>query len=64
MERLPKKIPLATDASRPQPRTGYGASSWVGSRGLDPARRVLLGSTSTKFLRAAVGPILVCPHDQ
>ena len=33
----------------------------VGSRGLGPARRVLLGSISTKVLKAATVPVLVCP---
>jgi nucleotide-binding universal stress UspA family protein len=33
----------------------------VGSRGLGPIRRVGLGSVSTKILRAARGPVLVCP---
>ena len=34
----------------------------VGSRGLSPARRVLLGSISTKVLKAATVPVLVCPE--
>jgi nucleotide-binding universal stress UspA family protein len=33
----------------------------VGSRGLGAGRRMLLGSVSTKVLRAASGPVLVCP---
>ena len=33
----------------------------VGSRGLGPARRVALGSISTKLLRTTEGPILVHP---
>ena len=33
----------------------------VGSRGLGPLGRVRLGSVSTKILRAAKGPVLVCP---
>jgi nucleotide-binding universal stress UspA family protein len=33
----------------------------VGSRGLGPIRRARLGSVSTKVLRAARGPVLVCP---
>ncbi len=33
----------------------------VGSRGLGPVGRVRLGSISTKILRAAKGPVLVCP---
>jgi nucleotide-binding universal stress UspA family protein len=33
----------------------------VGSRGLGPVGRMRLGSTSTKVLRAARGPVLVCP---
>jgi nucleotide-binding universal stress UspA family protein len=36
----------------------------VGARGLGFARRMLLGSVSTKILRAAVGPVLVCPYDR
>jgi nucleotide-binding universal stress UspA family protein len=35
----------------------------VGSRGLGRARRLRLGSVSTKVLRAAEGPVLVCPRD-
>jgi nucleotide-binding universal stress UspA family protein len=34
----------------------------VGSRGLGLARRLRLGSVSTKVLRAARGPVLVCPE--
>jgi nucleotide-binding universal stress UspA family protein len=34
----------------------------VGSRGQGAALRVLLGSTSTGALRAASGPVLICPH--
>ena len=34
----------------------------VGSRGLDAARRVVLGSVSTRVLRAANGPVLVVPR--
>lgn len=33
----------------------------LGSRGLGAARRALLGSVSTKVLRVARGPVLVCP---
>jgi nucleotide-binding universal stress UspA family protein len=33
----------------------------VGSRGLDPTRRVRLGGVSTKVLRTVRGPVLVCP---
>lgn len=33
----------------------------VGSRGLGAAKRVMLGSVSTKILRVARGPVLVCP---
>ena len=33
----------------------------VGSRGLGQGGRMLLGSVSTKILRAASGPVLVCP---
>jgi|SRR5215203_460537 len=33
----------------------------VGSRGLGAAQRVMLGSVSTKILRVARGPVLVCP---
>ena len=33
----------------------------VGSRGLGPIRRERLGSVSTKVLRTARGPVLVCP---
>jgi nucleotide-binding universal stress UspA family protein len=34
----------------------------VGSRGLGLARRLRLGSVSTKVLRAAGGPVLVYPQ--
>ena len=34
----------------------------VGSRGLGEVRRVMLGSVSTKVVRAATGPVLVYPH--
>jgi nucleotide-binding universal stress UspA family protein len=34
----------------------------VGSRGIGLARRLRLGSVSTKVLRAAEGPVLVYPH--
>jgi nucleotide-binding universal stress UspA family protein len=33
----------------------------VGSRGLGAAKRTILGSVSTKILRVARGPVLVCP---
>jgi nucleotide-binding universal stress UspA family protein len=33
----------------------------VGSRGLGAAKRLMLGSVSTKVLRAARGPVLLCP---
>src|SRR5918997_2020353 len=33
----------------------------VGSRGLGAAKRTILGSVSTKVLRVAGGPVLVCP---
>ena len=33
----------------------------VGSRGLGAARRVMLGSVSTRILRAANGPVLIVP---
>ena len=33
----------------------------VGSRGLGPVGRARLGSVSTKVLRAAKGPVLICP---
>lgn len=36
----------------------------VGSRGLEAMQRVRLGSVSTKVVRAAMGPVLVCPHPQ
>ena len=34
----------------------------VGSRGLGPLGRARLGSVSTKVLRAAKGPVLICPQ--
>jgi nucleotide-binding universal stress UspA family protein len=40
------------------------ALSAVGSRGLGLARRLRLGSVSTKVLRAASGPVLVCPSGE
>jgi len=36
----------------------------MGSPGLGMARRLRLGSVSTKVLRAAVGPVLVCPSGE
>ena len=34
----------------------------VCSRGLGPLKRLRLGSVSTKVLKAARGPVLICPH--
>jgi nucleotide-binding universal stress UspA family protein len=34
----------------------------VGSRGLGVVRRAMLGSVSTKVVRAASGSVLICPH--
>jgi nucleotide-binding universal stress UspA family protein len=34
----------------------------VGSRGVGVAKRAMLGSVSSKILRVAVGPVLVCPR--
>ena len=34
----------------------------LGSRSYGPVRRVLLGSTSTRVVRAATGPVLVLPR--
>ena len=34
----------------------------VGSRGWGPVRRLLLGSTSERLVREAVGPVLVVPR--
>lgn len=36
----------------------------VGSRGLGMAERTVLGSVSTKVLRVARGPVLVCPREE
>ena len=36
----------------------------VGSRGLGAGRRVMLGSISTKILRVARGPVLICPPER
>lgn len=36
----------------------------VGSRGLGAASRMMLGSTSTKVVRAAPGPVLIHPHSR
>ncbi|TCJ16849.1 universal stress protein [Rubrobacter taiwanensis] len=36
----------------------------LGSRGLGPMKRLRLGSTSTRLLRAARGPVLICPPPQ
>lgn len=47
------------DEDRAQP----GALVAVGSRGLGLARRLRLGSISTKVLRAAAGPVLVWPSE-
>ena len=35
----------------------------VGSRGLGRIRRARVGSVSTKVVRAADGPVLVCPRE-
>jgi nucleotide-binding universal stress UspA family protein len=43
-------------------RTGEATLVAVGSRGLGPVKRLRLGSVSTKVVRAAPGPVLVCPH--
>jgi len=42
-------------------REGYQTLLAVGSRGLGPMGRARLGSVSTKVLRAARGPVLICP---
>jgi nucleotide-binding universal stress UspA family protein len=36
----------------------------VGSRGMGASERMLLGSASTKVLRAARGPVVVCPPEE
>ena len=36
----------------------------VGARGLGAVRRMALGSVSTKILRAAKGPVLICSHSR
>ncbi len=36
----------------------------VGSRGLGEVQRIRLGSVSTKVVRSATGPVLVCPYSQ
>ncbi|MEW6636135.1 MAG: universal stress protein, partial [Actinomycetota bacterium] len=40
---------------------GEGDLIAVGSRGMGTGRRMRLGSVSTKVLKAARGPVLVCP---
>ena len=42
-------------------KTPVPAMLAVGSRGLGAVQRLALGSVSTKVLRAAPGPVLVCP---
>ena len=42
-------------------KTPVPAMLAVGSRGLGAVQRLALGSVSTKILRAAPGPVLVCP---
>ncbi|MCA3749011.1 MAG: universal stress protein [Rubrobacter sp.] len=42
--------------------SGRGSLVAVGSRGLGVLDRLLLGSVSTKVLRAAEGPVLLCPQ--
>lgn len=44
-------------------RDGPGTLLAVGSRGLGLARRLRLGSISTKMLRAAAGPVVICPSE-
>ena len=50
------------EAAGEQDRAGQTLLA-VGSRGLGPIGRARLGSVSTKVLRAAKGPVLVCPRD-
>lgn len=45
-------------------RNGASTLIAVGSRGLGAIKRLRLGSVSTKVLRAAEGPVLVCPHPE
>jgi nucleotide-binding universal stress UspA family protein len=68
MSHLPRKFVLAAgDAAMAileEARGGDEAATLiaVGSRGLGLARRLRLGSVSTKVLKAAEGPMLVYPH--
>jgi nucleotide-binding universal stress UspA family protein len=48
-------------AAAEEQREGNQTLLAVGSRGLGPLGRARLGSVSTKILRAAKGPVLVCP---
>lgn len=48
-------------AAAEEQREGEQTLLAVGSRGLGPLGRARLGSVSTKVLRAAKGPVLVCP---
>lgn len=52
------------DAARVVLEAAEGGSTLVvtGTRGLGAARRMALGSVSTKVLRAAEGPVLIFPH--
>jgi nucleotide-binding universal stress UspA family protein len=43
-------------------RAGVPSLISVGSRGLGAIRRARVGSVSTQVVRAAEGPVLVCPH--
>jgi nucleotide-binding universal stress UspA family protein len=45
-------------------RAGRATLVAVGSRGLGPMKRLRLGSVSTKIVRVAKGPVLVCPNPQ
>ena len=49
-------------AAAQEQREGNQTLLAVGSRGLGPSWRARLGSVSTKVLRAAKGPVLICPQ--
>ena len=52
---------LLDTAAEAASETGELAMISIGSRGLGTSRRLLIGSVSTKVVRAAAGPVLVCP---
>ena len=51
------------DAADATARKGEPTMISIGSRGLGISRRMRMGSVSTKVVRVAAGPVLVCPRE-